>query len=94
MTQKKAIYYSTKMKKYYFNNTTVFGTYKAETVYNGDALKGGTIKTDKNGKKYILGYVEQVKSQKGYTYYKCTGFVPNEKTGEVADGEATQESAF
>lgn len=84
MTEIKAIYYSKKMKKYYFCNTTAFGKFYAETVYNGSALKGGKIKTDKNGKEYILGYVKKVMSKDGHLYYNCTGFVP-EKTTNVEE---------
>lgn len=75
MTEVKAIYYSSKMKKYYFCETSVFGDFYAQKVYDGIKLKGGEIKTDKNGKKYILGYVEKVQGKNGF-YYKCTGFVP------------------
>jgi len=72
----KAIYYSKKMKKYYFSNVTAFGQYFAETVFGGENLIGGKIKTDKNGKQYILGNVVEVKSQNtGRKYYKCTGYV-------------------
>ena len=47
----KAIYYSKKMKKYYFSNITVFGDYFAETVYGCENLEPGSIeiKKDKNG---------------------------------------------
>lgn len=95
MKEIKPIYYSRKMNKYYFNNTTAFGAYYAETVYNGDALKGGEIKTDKNGKQYILGFVEKVRSQNGRDYYKCTGFYIK-PTDPISDLTVTneQESAF
>lgn len=84
MAQIKPIYYSQKMNKYYFNGTSVFGDYKAITVYGGDNLKGGEIRIDKNGRKYIMGYVEIVKGKKG-TYYKCTGFVPATEKAETAE---------
>lgn len=80
----KAIYYSKKMSKYYFNSISVFGDYQAITVYGGDELKGGEIKTDKNGRQYILGYVEKVKGKNGY-YWKCTGFVPEKTKAETAE---------
>lgn len=72
----KPIYYSTKMNKYYFNNCSVLGDYVAQTVYGGENLKGGEIKLDKNGKKFILGLLEIRKSKKtDNTYYYCIGFV-------------------
>lgn len=72
----KAIYYSRKMKKYYFNNVTAFGQYFAETVYGGENLIGGEIKTDKNDKQYIVGYVSEcVSPVTGRKYFKCTGYV-------------------
>ena len=74
MIEIKPIYYSDKSHKYYFNNTNAFGSYWATTVYNGEALKGGEIKVDKNGRKYILGRVEKMFSKDGRTYYKCVGF--------------------
>ena len=73
MKEIKPIYYSEKSKKYYFNSTSVFGHYFAETVWNGANLKGGEIKTDKNGRQYILGVVEKVKSRNGRYYYTCVG---------------------
>ena len=85
----KAIYYSKKMNKYYFNSISVFGDYRAVTVYNGDALKGGEIKTDKNGRQYIVGYVEKRKGKNGYYWY-CTGFVPS-KTEEAQTAEEVVE---
>lgn len=75
--QIKPIYFSKKKNCYYFNSTSLLGDYRMVKVYNGDKLKGGEIKTDKNGRKYILGYVEEVLSKTGYTYYTCTGFVEN-----------------
>ena len=74
MIEIKPIYYSDKSHKYYFNNTNAFGSYWATTVYNGEALKGGEIKVDKNGRKYIMGRVEKMFSKDGRTYYKCVGF--------------------
>ena len=76
----KAIYYSKKMKKYYFNNVTAFGQYFAETVYGGENLIGGKIEIDKNGKQYILGnVVECVSKNTGRRYYKCTGYVEKQE---------------
>lgn len=94
MVEIKPIYYSRKMNKYYFNNITAFGSYYAETVYNGDALKGGEIYTDKNGKQYILGKIVKVKSKDGHDYYKCVGYhVKN--TDPLTDLiKDEQESAF
>ena len=63
MIEIKPIYYSDKSHKYYFNNTNAFGSYWATTVYNGEALKGGEIKVDKNGRKYIMGRVEKMFSK-------------------------------
>ena len=80
----KAIYFSKKMNKYYFNSISVFGDYRAVTVYNGDALKGGEIKIDKNGRQYIVGYVEQRKGKNGLYWY-CTGFVPKTEKAETAE---------
>lgn len=94
MTEIKAIYYSRKMNKYYFCNSTAFGKFYAETVYNGDALKGGEIKTDKNGKQYILGYVKKVRSQNNRDYYKCEGFVPPKSDVKVDNVSEEQKSAF
>ena len=74
MIEIKPIYYSDKSHKYYFNSTNVFGSYSAVTVYNGEALRGGDIKVDKNGRKYILGRVEKKLSKDGRIYYKCLGF--------------------
>ena len=65
MIEIKPIYYSDKSHKYYFNNTNAFGSYWATTVYNGEALKGGEIKVDKNGRKYIMGRVEKMFSKDG-----------------------------
>lgn len=80
----KAIYYSSKLQKYYFCGTNPYtGKYESVTVYNGEALKGGDIHTDKNGKLYILGNVERVKGKNGY-YWKCTGHI----------SKITEESAF
>lgn len=81
----KPIYFSKKLQKYYFNDTSVFGDYHMAVVYDGIKLKGGEIKTDKNGRQYILGYVEQVLSKNGYTYWRCTGYVPTEKENEPTE---------
>lgn len=90
----KAIYYSKKMKKYYFNNVTAFGQYFAETVYGGENLIGGTIQTDKNGKQYILGNVVECISQNtGRKYYKCTGYVEKEVKMDFLNEESEQKSA-
>lgn len=85
MKEMKPIYYSEKSKKYYFNNITAFGQYFAEKVYGGENLKGGEIKIDKNGRQYILGYVERVRSQDGRSYWKCTGFVPPKESNEQSN---------
>lgn len=86
----KAIYYSKKMKKYYFSNITVFGDYYAETVYGCENIDPQTIeiKTDKNGKKYFLGEVVQVRSESGKKYYKFIGPVVKkaEKAEELVNG--------
>ena len=88
----KAIYYSKKMKKYYFNNVTAFGQYFAETVYGGENLVGGQIKTDKNGKQYIVGNViECISSNTGRKYYKCTGFVEPKVEMDFLNEENTSE---
>ena len=90
----KAIYYSKKMKKYYFNNVTAFGQYFAETVYGGENLIGGTIQTDKNGKQYILGNdVECISQNTGRKYYKCTGYVEKEVKMDFLNEESEQKSA-
>lgn len=87
----KAIYYSKKMRKYYFNNVTAFGQYFAETVYGGENLVGGEIKTDKNGKQYILGNVVECISQNtGRKYYKCTGYVEPKKEEMILFDENTE----
>lgn len=85
----KAIYYSKKMKKYYFSNITVFGDYFAETVYGCENLEPGSveIKTDKNGKQYFLAEIVQVKGQNGKKYYKCLGPAPK-KEEKVEGAEA------
>lgn len=72
----KPIYYSKKTHKYYFCDVNAFGEFKAVTVYGGEKLRGGEIKTDKHGKQYILGYVSQKMSEKGNLYFVCEGFVP------------------
>ena len=80
MTTIKPIYYSEKTHRYYFNSVNAFGKYYAVTVYNCEALKGGEIRIDKNGRQYILGLVEQVLSKNGRMYYRCTGaYIPGEK---------------
>lgn len=85
MTEIKPIYYSNKTNRYYFNSTNAFGEYKAITVYNGESLKGGEIKVDKNGRKYILAYVENVLSKNGRMYWRCMGFyTPEEKENHTA----------
>ena len=76
-SQIKPIYFSKKKNCYYFNSISVLGDYRMVKVYNGEKLKGGEIKIDKNGRKYIIGYVEEVLGKNGYTYYVCTGFVEN-----------------
>lgn len=83
----KAIYYSKKMKKYYFSNITVFGNYFAETVYGCENLKTEDveIKTDKNGKQYFLAIVTQVIGQNGKKYYKCLGPAPKKEKVEGAE---------
>lgn len=82
----KAIYYSKKMKKYYFSNITVFGDYFAETVYGCENLNPNDIeiKKDKNGKQYFLAEVIQVKGQNGKKYYKCIGPAPKKDKVEGA----------
>lgn len=83
----KAIYYSKKMKKYYFSNITIFGDYFAETVYGCENLEPTSIeiKTDKNGKQYFLAEVVQVKGQNGKKYYKCLGPAPKKEKAETAE---------
>lgn len=83
----KAIYYSKKMKKYYFSNITVFGDYFAETVYGCENLEPGSIeiKKDKNGKQYFLAEVIQVVGQNGKKYYKCLGPAPKKEKVEGAE---------
>lgn len=73
------VYYSTKMKKYYFNNCSVMGDYVAQTVYGGDNLKGGEIKYDKNGKRFIIGILEIRKNKQGNSYYYCIGYYDKTK---------------
>ena len=86
MTEIKPIYYSDKAHKYYFNNINAFGSYWATAVYNGEALKGGEIKVDKNGRKYIMGRIEKEFSKDGRVYYKCLGFYipPEDKEDHTA----------
>lgn len=86
----KAIYYSKKMKKYYFSNTTVFGNYYAETVYGVEQLKTEDleIKTDKNGKLYFLGEVILTMAKNGNKYYKCIGPAPKKEKVESAEALA------
>lgn len=81
----KPIYFSTKKNQYYFNSTSVLGDYRMVRVYKGENLKGGEIKIDKNGRKYILGYVEQVLSKNGHTYYQCVGYVEPKDSNELAE---------
>lgn len=66
----KPVYYSDKMKKYYFNEN-VFGTFKSITVYGMENLKyeAADVKTDKNGKKYILVELERKFNQDSYKPY-------------------------
>lgn len=86
MKEMKPIYYSEKGKKYYFNNITAFGNYFAEKVYGGENLKGGEVKTDKNGRQYIMGYVERAYNKNtGFSYWKCTGFVPPKESNEQSN---------
>ena len=90
----KAIYYSKKMKKYYFNNVTAFGQYFAETVYGGENLIGGKIETDKNGKQYILGnVVECISRNTGRKYYKCTGYVEKKVELNLLNEETTEQKS-
>lgn len=67
----KPIYYSQKMKKYYFNNTTLFGTYYAEKVFGCEKFSANeiTIQEDKNGRKYFLALVKECVSKDGHKYY-------------------------
>lgn len=67
----KPIYYSSKMKKYYFNNTTLFGDYYAEKVYGCENFTGSevNIQTDKNGRKYFLALVKECVNKEGHKYY-------------------------
>ena len=85
MTEIKPIYYSNKTHRYYINSVNALGEYQAITVYNCEALKGGEIKVDKNGRKYILGLVENTLSKNGRMYYRCTGaYVPEDKEDHTA----------
>lgn len=88
-TEKKPIYYSDKSQKYYFNTTTAFGKYYAQTVYGGEKLKGGKIRIDKNGRQFIMGLVSKTKSKNGFYYYQCVGFV--EAAEEVKENETERE---
>lgn len=81
----KPIYFSKAKNYYYFNSTSLFGDYRMVKVYDGNKLKGGEIKVDKNGRKYILGYVEEVLSKNGHVYYKCTGYVAPKESDELAE---------
>lgn len=85
------VYYSKKMRKYYFLQDNVMeDEINTITVYGGDKLKGGEIKTDKNGKKYITGIVSHKLGKNG-SYYVCEGYY-NDK--DCIEQDSSQESSF
>lgn len=67
----KNIYYSKKMRAYYFLRANAFGEdMEIIKVYGGDKLKGAEIKTDKNDKKYITAIVKETLGKNGHTYFE------------------------
>lgn len=65
------IYYSKKMRAYYFLRANVFGEdMEIIKVCGGDKLKGAEIKTDKNDKKYIIAIVKETLDKNGHTYFE------------------------
>lgn len=87
MIENKPIYYSEKSHNYYFNSTNAFGGYYAQTVYGCEKLKGGEIKIDKNGRQYIMGIVERVKSKNDRYYYRCIGYVKPKEAAYETESE-------
>lgn len=89
----KPVYYSEKMKKYYFNEN-VFGDFKAITVYGVEnvQIKPEDVKLDKNKKKYVVMELKKEFNKEGYKpYFKAIRVAEKKQNAEEGNSE---ESAF
>lgn len=89
----KPVYYSDKMKKYYFNEN-VFGTFKSITVYGVEniTIKPEDVKLDKNNKKYVVMELKKEFNQAAYKPYFKAVRVAEKKVANEENDE--QKSAF
>lgn len=91
----KPVYYSDKMKKYYFNEN-VFGDFKAITVYGVEnvTIKPEDVKLDKNKKKYVVMELKKEFNKDAYKPYFKAVRVAEKKVENVENEDTTKESAF